>query len=203
MDKIGVVLGGAPSLPEHLKLIPENAILFGVNYHASLLIDCDYIVFNDPVDYSHLNGKKVSRFRELSDIYYDSPVGQNSAIVAARFALEIGCNPVILAGIELYQGDGYFHDLERTNRGHNLPLNQQLKEWEAVPKKKVKAIDGPLVEVFGKVEEIKPESKYMTIDVHTAKTVHIDSRTSINFVVGIQKMPREKAEAALNAGIAT
>ena len=200
--KLGVVLGGGPSLPEHIKLIPENAVLFGVNYHASKLIDCDYIVFNDPVDYSGLKGQKVSRFRELSDIYRDSPKGLNSGVIATLFALETGCNPVILAGMDCYQGQSYFHS-DEYNRGQDIPLKDQLNYWNIVPKGNVFALGGPLIEIFGKIATMKAKPATMTIKVHTAKTLRLNEDTTINFVKGEQTMPIEKAELALKAKIAT
>jgi len=43
----------------------------------------------------------------------------------------------------------------------------------------------------------------LTVEIHTAKTVHLDRDRSINFVKGKQKLSREKAEAAINANITT
>ena len=96
-----------------------------------------------------------------------------------------------------------FHDLTKINIGHGLSLKKQINDWKEMPKKKVKSPGGSLKEIFDEVIEIEENPEFMTINIHTAKTVHLNERTSVNFKVGVHKMSFEKAEAALEAKIGT
>tara|TARA_R110002072_G_scaffold100778_3_gene222006 strand:- start:180 stop:410 length:231 start_codon:yes stop_codon:yes gene_type:complete len=58
---------------------------------------------------------------------------------------------------------------------------------------------GPLLAVYQEYEaDMKPTVK---IEIIKPMTVHLDDRRSINFVPGIHVMSREKADAAIAAGI--
>lgn len=195
--RVAALLGGGPSLPEQLKQIPSDAVLFGINDHASRLVDCDYIVFNDFGGwelFKHLPGRKISRWGQ--DIRFPAKRGMISGVVALEYALKSGFDLVILAGFDCYQTGAYFHDLDRPVP-RKEPLKKQISYWP--PDNRVRVIGGPLLEVYQQHEgHMKPTVK---IEIIEKKTVHLDDRRSINFVPGHQVLTREAADAAIAAGI--
>lgn len=202
---IAAILGGGPSLPEDLKSIPKEAVLFGVNGHASKIIDCDYIVFNDyhgGVLFKGLKGKKICRFREYADIYQDCEKGLISGVVALRYALAERYSPIILAGFDCYQQGGYFHDNTQNERAKLFTLEHHLSYWP--PHNDVYAVSGPLLQIYKKARKnMKSDKEFIEITVTKAKTVVLDERRHCNFVKGKQTVSREKALAAIKAKIAT
>jgi len=165
------VLGGGPSLPGDLKRLPKDAILISVNNHALYFCEPDYLVFMDipnPQEFPELaqaverfDGFRVSQ-TPLSDIYVKSVKywdGGFSSTLATWFALYIGCDPVILCGMDCYQGEvKYAHP--RPDFYHpalDAPLINHLNAWKPALEncphpERIKAMSGPLVEIFGKYE---------------------------------------------------
>ena len=201
------ILGGGPSLPDELKKVPDGTVLFGINHHASRIVTCDYIVFNDYKGgelTKDLPGKKICRFRDYADIYENYPEGVISGVCALRAAQFMGFGNILLAGFDCYQSPGYFYNNDH-NRGHDLPLKTHLEYWKHEKRDGVTALGGPLKQIFGKTrpETIMKKPSIVEVNIHTAKTVQLDDRRSTNFVIGKQKLPRELAEAAEKAGITT
>ena len=159
------VLGGGPSLPEDLKRVPKNAVLIAVNYHALRLVDAPFMVYNDEpkTDPELLSG--VMKFKGVrvspdptSDVEFDVPVwtGFYSSNTAAWLALWMGCDPVILCGMDCYQGDRvYFHEYSHDTPCFHYPLDHHLRPCKEDGKhllphpERVKATSGPLAGVFG------------------------------------------------------
>jgi hypothetical protein len=165
-----LVLGGGPSLPEDLRKAPlsDHPIIIAVNYHALKLIEADFIVYNDePKTDPELLGA-VMKFKGVrvspdptSDVEFDVPVwtGFYSSNTAAWLALWMGCDPVILCGMDCYQGERvYFHDYSHDAPCFHYPLDHHLRPWKEDGKhllphpERVKVMSGPLVGVFGKYE---------------------------------------------------
>lgn len=160
-----VVLGAGPSLPGQLSMIPEGAVKIAVNERPSKLVDCDYIVFYDDNTVQlvrGLHGETVSPYGS-SDYQVDDTAwfGGSSSHTAAYIACFMGCEPVILMGMDLYQGDReYFDDpLGRARRasGSSLPEIEHKEMWRHAlwrcpNPQAIKAAGGPLVEIFGKYE---------------------------------------------------
>lgn len=166
--KPAAVLGGGPSLPDDMQKLPPGCLLIAVNYHAQYLCTPDFMVFNDHLE--AVDGKlreailkgdviRVSQGPE-SDIEYDVDVwtGFYSSNTAAWFALWLGCDPVILCGMDLYQSErAYFHDYEDQPHFH-YPLEHHINPWIEDAKNKlpgwerVRAMSGPLVDVFGRYD---------------------------------------------------
>ncbi|NMC30745.1 MAG: hypothetical protein GYA45_11815 [Pelolinea sp.] len=161
------VLGGGPSLPEDMKKLPKNCVLIAVNYHALELCKADFMVFNDEPDNDLMMVKAVEKHEQilvspgpLSDIKFDEPVwvGFYSSNTATWFALWMGCDPVILCGMDCYQGDkAYFHEYEDKPHFH-YPLEHHITPWVEEAKnmlpnwQRVKVMSGPLERVFGKYQ---------------------------------------------------
>ena len=159
------VLGGGPSLPDDMKRLPEDCVLIAVNYHAQYLCTPDFMVYNDHPESLdpelreaiQRGGVKRVSSEPSSDIEFDVPIwtGFYSSNTATWFALWLGCDPVILCGMDCYQGERtYFHEYEDKPHFH-YPLDHHIRVWIEEARnmlpgwQKVKAMSGPLVQVFG------------------------------------------------------
>jgi hypothetical protein len=158
------VLGGGPSLPGDIAKLPKDCVLIAVNYHAQMLCDPEFMVYNDHPESDPVLDKAVKEFKRTkvspeptSDIEFDVAVwtGFYSSNTAAWFALWMGCDPVILCGMDCYQGDKkYFHEYE-DKAVYHYPLDHHIAPWVEDAKnmlpnwQRVKAMSGPLVSVFG------------------------------------------------------
>ena len=98
-----------------------------------------------------------------SHVTIDAPMwtGHYSSCTATWLALYMGCNPVILCGMDLYQGkQKYFYKTDKDSPVFHMPLDHHLRPWveEARARlphpERVRAASGPLVDVFGKYEGI-------------------------------------------------
>ena len=169
------VLGGGPSLPGDLARLPRDTILISVNDHALGFCEPEYMVFMDipnpqivpelAVAVETFRGIKVSQL-PLSDVdlsgssYWD---GGFSSTLATWFAIILGCDPVILCGMDCFQGDvKYCHP--RPDHYHpsmDYPLEMHLAGWrpafERCPHpERIKAMSGPLIQLFGAYQERVP-----------------------------------------------
>jgi len=159
------ILGGGPSLPEDLKRIPAGALLIAVNYHAFKIVRAEFMVYNDHIESDPRLEKAVQELKTIrvtngptSDVIFDVPVwtGFYSSNTATWFALWMGCDPVILCGMDCYQGDRvYFHEYDHDSPVFHYPLEHHLSPWKEdgmhlLPHpERVKAMSGPLISVFG------------------------------------------------------
>jgi len=164
------VLGGGPSLPDDMKKLPEGCLLIAVNHHAQRLCKPDFMVYNDhpegqetPLREAVLRGD-VTRIspEPNSDVEFDVEVwtGFYSSNTATWFACWLGCDPVILCGMDCYQGErAYFHEYEDRPQFH-YPLAHHLQPWIEDARnrcrnpERIRAMSGPLVNVFGKYEPV-------------------------------------------------
>lgn len=80
----------------------------------------------------------------------------NSAALAAWAAYVMGCNPIIISGVECYQGNTYPHNKKLHTAGHNLTLKEQLQRWDRMSIEcygaNFRVISGPLLEIFNKYD---------------------------------------------------
>lgn len=161
-----VILGGGPSLPEQIKAVPDGAVRISVNRRGVLLTPCDYIVATDRPEAEacrRLFPKTplITPFVDVGDYWYvrnsdviDSGFTSPVAMWLARF---MGCVPVILCGMDCYQGGTYWYDANAESSGNYQALENQLTAWRLAYRQTpgvehVKAAGGPLVEVFGQYE---------------------------------------------------
>ena len=162
------VLGGGPSLPGDMARLPKGCVLIAVNYHALLLCKPDYMVFNDEPESDPILERAVKHFPAVrvspgkhSDVRFDVAVwtGFYSSNTAAWLACWLGCDPVILCGMDCYQGERvYFHEYSHDAPCFHYPLDHHVRPWvedgrNLLPHvERVRAMSGPLVNVFGAYE---------------------------------------------------
>lgn len=158
------VLGGGPSLPADLARVPKGALLIAVNYHAFKICHPKFMVYNDHPESDPRLLEAVKTFKTIrvssdptSDVIFDVPVwtGFYSSNTAAWFALWLGCDPVILCGMDCYQGDKvYFHDYSHDSPVFHYPLEHHLRPWQEdgqnlLPHvERLRVMSGPLTNVF-------------------------------------------------------
>lgn len=161
------VLGGGPSLPEDLKRVPKDAVMIAVNYHAFYHLDRtpDFMVYNDVPSTNPLQEQAVNEHKTVhvspeptSDVVFDVPVwtGFFSSNTAAWFALWLGCDPVILCGMDCYQGPvKHCPPSDYHSEMFEMPLDFYTRPWREDAKnelpnpERVRVVSGPLVEIFG------------------------------------------------------
>jgi hypothetical protein len=163
------ILGGGPSLPADLARLPKGCMLIAVNNHAFHPIrycEPNYVIYmDDPQQAPDLmmalqefRGIVVSPFPDSHVVlpkgkYYD---GGFTSALAVWFALWSEFNPVILCGMDCYQGEqkychprpGFHHPVM------DAPLENHLRAWRLVGKhcphpERIRAMSGPLVDIFG------------------------------------------------------
>lgn len=161
------VLGGGPSLPADLERVPAGSVLIGVNQHALRLVKTDYLVFlDDPMRFPILrtavesfDGIRVTRRKGWGDVDLQGEfriwMGQLSGHLGAWFAYWLGCAPILLCGMDCYQGEQkYFYGDQRSGTGFHAQLLTNLNGWREVQRmcphsERFRAVSGPLVEIFG------------------------------------------------------
>lgn len=163
--KPAAVLGGGPSLPGDLARLPANCLLIAVNEHAFHICKPEFMVYNDQPDSSPGLLEAVRQAKAVrvspdpsSDILFDVPVwtGFYSSNTAAWFAGWMGCDPILLCGMDCYQGDQvYFHPSQADCPTYHYPLDHHIRPWiedgrKLIPHvERVRAMSGPLGNVFG------------------------------------------------------
>ncbi len=180
-DRPAAVLGGGPSLPADLEKLPRGCqpenmktgqhkpLLIAVNYHALYFCHPHWMVYNDGPDTDPELLKAVSQHKNIirvspdpsSDVIFDVSVwtGFYSSNTAAWFALWMGCNPVILCGMDCYQGEvKYCHPYTKDQPSFHYPLDDHIRPWvedgrNLLPHvERLKVMSGPLVNIFGRYE---------------------------------------------------
>jgi hypothetical protein len=158
------VLGGGPSLPADMARLPAGCLLIAVNYHALFLGPVDFMVYNDTPDTDPELEKAVTAGQvtrvspePTSDVLFDVDIwtGFYSSNTAAWFALWLGCAPVILCGMDCYQGEQkYFHPTDRDVLPFHYPLYDHMRPWiedgrRRLPHvERLRVMSGPLSQVF-------------------------------------------------------
>lgn len=161
------VLGGGPSLREDIKQIPRNSILIAVNYHAHEIgLHPHFMVYlDDPRTRPQMMHaiqtcdviKVCPETEPFGDVEMDTTYwrGNNSATTAAWLGLHLGCNPVYLCGMDLYQGAvKYCHDNWTPDQVPTLGTDDLMRPWveecrHCVPHpERLIAVSGPLQRLF-------------------------------------------------------
>ena len=159
------ILGGGPSLPDDMKRLPKNCLLIAVNYHALYYCKPTFMVYNDQPETNPLQVTAVQEHTAIhvspeptSDVLFDVPevwTGFFSSNTATWFALWLGCDPVILCGMDCYQG-AVKHCPPSTydNPMFYYPLDFYTRPWaedcrNSVPHpERIRVMSGPLKDIF-------------------------------------------------------
>ncbi|MCK5237508.1 MAG: hypothetical protein KAR06_11045 [Deltaproteobacteria bacterium] len=162
-----VILGSGPSLLDDILDIPVDAILISVNARPMELLPCDYAVYLDKNEGDRVREYPVKKLSPHSGSDYTFPDhiwdGGFSSTSAVYLACHLGCNPVILMGMDLYQGDIEYFDGNKGDKriafGRNStpPIENHIAAWKKALSycpgaDRIRANSGPLIEVFGKYE---------------------------------------------------
>jgi hypothetical protein len=166
------ILGGSPSLPNDVALLPTGCILMAANHHAHLLgIETDYLVFKDdpkkrknlvPAIAAH-RGEIISKLEPYTDYQINVKIYDRgfTGMFCLGLASYMTSAEVILCGMDCYSGDTpYFHD-QVFNKG--APLSAYLASWQLAWGKvkhiqgcenpeRISAPSGPLTRIFKKYE---------------------------------------------------
>jgi hypothetical protein len=158
-NRPALIMCGGPSLPEQVKQAGEaDWVRFSVNEHGVKLTDVDYIVALDNIpEKVHGLGVPVIGFYIWSEYrlcnFWNAG---NSGIQAVWCAHAMGCNPIVVAGADCYTNGTYWWDRDANSSGNNSPLPSHLQAWQKLldhcKSAVIRAVDGPLIEVFGKYE---------------------------------------------------
>jgi uncharacterized Rossmann fold enzyme len=163
------VLGGGPSLQADMEKLPDGCHLIAVNYHAIYFCYPGWMVYNDHPESDPLLMQAIQAHAGIvlvspdptSDVLFDVPVwtGFYSSNTAAWFALWMGCDPVILCGMDCYQGEvKYCHPYVQDAPSHHYPLDHHIRPWIEEGRlllphvKRLKVMSGPLVSIFGQYQ---------------------------------------------------
>jgi len=164
--KPAAVLGGGPSLPDDMKKLSKDFLLIAVNYHAFYYCEPTFMVYNDRPETNTLQVKAVEEHKAIhvspepsTDVIFDVPnvwTGFFSSNTATWFALWLGCSPVVLCGMDCYQGEiKHCPPSDYHSEMFDLPLDFYTRPWteeglKLLPNvERVSAMSGPLVNVFG------------------------------------------------------
>lgn len=170
--RAAAVLGGGPSLPEDLKRLSPDCILIAVNYHAFYHCQPQIMVYlDDPKPEPEM--MRVIREQFVLKVCPESEYGGDvsmdveywrgnvSSTTAAWLACWMGCDPVLLCGMDLYQGPvKHCHPPHKDVPAFHYPLDDHLRTWREeawnlLPHpERVRVMSGPLQAIFPLYEAI-------------------------------------------------
>ncbi len=161
-------------------------MLFSVNHHGALLgvaelagadllairraagdpfperVQADYMVHKDVLARFWPVGLPVppvcvSQRSDAALVIVDPPTVSLSSMLAAWVAYELGCCPIVLCGMDCYDGGTYWHEPDAKSNGNILTTAAHVERWRVqmgpvVPASFLRAASGPLVAVYGEME---------------------------------------------------
>ena len=130
LDRAAVIIGGAPSRLTDILDCPKDAIFISANDHGCRQQVCNYICACEDLGERLISWKiPVISGLPIADYrVFDLPL-PNSAALGAWAAWIMGCVPIVIVGVECYQGGTYPHDLKVRTSGHSLNLQEHLHRW--------------------------------------------------------------------------
>ncbi len=135
-------MGGGPSIRAALQT-PEHAIYVSANDHGCRLFAAEgaaaglrsvaYAVACDSIEQRIRAWPVVAVSRHTwADVRIMTSIAPNSGMTAAWFARLLGCNPIILAGMDCYGGGTYFDAESAKSTGRALGKSAHLTRWRAL-----------------------------------------------------------------------
>lgn len=160
------VLGGGPSLPSDLARLPAGCVKIAVNYHAFYHCKPLFMVYlDDPLQEPEMmrviREKRVIKVCPPSEYGGDVEMdvkywrGNVSSTTATWLACWMGCDPVLLCGMDLYQGkQKHCHEPHKDVPAFHYPLEDHMRTWQeeahaSLPHfERVRVMSGPLQRIF-------------------------------------------------------
>lgn len=161
------VLGGGPSLPADLKKVPPGAFLISCNHHAFefttphlwVYWPCPPIIkfrahleaHGPRVPGLSMNAAAEFAYPDDRNFWHSGATGR----IATWAACLLGGDPVLLCGMDLYQGAEIYPGVSsETAVAPGVSIDDHLDKWECAHwrcehPERIRAVSGPLVEVFG------------------------------------------------------
>jgi hypothetical protein len=163
-NRTACIIGSGESLPDYIHMIPPDAVVFSINTRpltsGILKVDqCNYLVYVDLQEArkSEQFKNKVTRISLTydADIIVDHSLiwvwGSNTAMLACAIAQFMGCSPIVLFGIDCYQGQAYFNSNEK-HTSQDMPLYEHLERWDkcrhALKDADIRSLHPPLDQLF-------------------------------------------------------
>jgi hypothetical protein len=177
------VMGGAPSLAEHLATGVEADVWISANHHGLVLRSADYVLCMDEV-INDMGGKSLpDHIRSLSDAKIISPYPSadiqlvswpqyprlvNSGMIATWAAFMMGAKVVMLFGFDAYGGTpGVIDEAHKMARDVNCPVRV--------------VGDGPLTKVW---PQYRPEEAFGRYTPHSSINawLNIDEKVTVECI---------------------
>lgn len=189
LGRPAVIMGGGRSLATTMPVMPANAVYISVNDHGCRYFAhveqegrrCDYIVAGDKIERrvradvrpawpggppgtgARWDVPLISRhmFGDYRLLFLPAP---NSGMTAAWVARAMGCAPIILAGIDLYQDGTYFDDPHAPSSAYNVSTDDHRGRWLRLRRDypgmyRMLGGDRELLRVFGRYDSLEvPEA---------------------------------------------
>jgi hypothetical protein len=129
-----VVMCGGVSLPESIKGLSAD-VWISANQHGALLRPVDYIVYTDVIHQVQkipmapmLRKYGVPLISKRYDCDYRIPNFKfegNSGMQAVIVACILECDPIIICGMDFYDGGTYFHDPSAKSSGNDRTIRAE------------------------------------------------------------------------------
>lgn len=158
VGRTAVILGGGPSLAKHVHECPIDALYIAVNDHglrllkdrpklapraASYVVACDKIEERARADIGMKDwpgpardgqpwGLPVISRHMWADYRLTFMPASNSGMAAAWLARLMGCAPIILTGMDLWNGKTYHDAPNARSSGHTIADTQHLRRWSTL-----------------------------------------------------------------------
>lgn len=181
-----LIVGGSDTAPDDIEMALsayDNSVVIGVNQHANIHLhedDVDFLVCYDNIHGILEDAKKKHGVRRWGKIvtYHpfadykllEYPVWPGSGYLAVWIAYNLGCCPIVLAGMGCYSTPGrtYFHDHAAVSDGSRIPPEEHVKHWrrlrDAMGSAHIRSTSGPLLDVFPKLDPKEDFSGYAIPD---------------------------------------
>lgn len=147
-----VVIGGGVSRSEGLRRAPpaDAAIYISANAHGLTHWSCRYIMCLDMIEPKLAPfGVPIASPRRFGQIRLFAQRFNQSGMMGAYLAWAFGCSPILLAGMDCYQGGTYEGDPTAKSSGNSSPLHTHLNNWSRLRDflgADVRALGGTLAE---------------------------------------------------------
>lgn len=160
-----VILCGGPSMPDDFKRAPDSCCLFSVNTHGVRLAACEYAVFvdgwkvrRDVLEYDP-DTTCICPTPDYTDILIEEPWQPgDSGMVAVWVAAHMGFGTIYIAGFEGYASGAYWWGDDPFKK-QRRKAEDNVRRWQVGLeqnvlncRQRVRALSGPLVDVFGGVD---------------------------------------------------